>query len=325
LSAKKTGRQRKRPRKASQRWPNIRSEIQGYIDQLVELYEITDPARGTASEEDKLEHARRAVELWWYLFGELLLWAQSQLVGYEIAKANPEFRENLSRILGHEVTSDSHALEYVGLGYSWNRVNYDDPIIELIESAMEKYNGLLDSTSLRLVIRELLSSRSANSSFWRFELRSALYALNLGQSQPLTTPEPIRRQGDAVQLLSWKVMALQHVHFQMGKGMKKYRALQMVADKIGQSTETIRSWEKFVSNDDDLTTAIEAAHLAARLENELDKFPVDKLIEKYGAEYHRNTSDIEYAMVVLRDLRTTPLSKVREGLRSGRMGKVSGR
>ena len=45
-----------------------------------------DPARGEASEARKLEQARQAIELWWYLYRYLMLWAQSQIVGYEWAR-----------------------------------------------------------------------------------------------------------------------------------------------------------------------------------------------------------------------------------------------
>ena len=53
--------------------PDIREEISGIIDVLVELYYETDPAKGEESEYGKLETARQAVEKFWYLFGRLLL------------------------------------------------------------------------------------------------------------------------------------------------------------------------------------------------------------------------------------------------------------
>jgi hypothetical protein len=309
---------------ASQRRPNIRSYIEDYIARLVELYEMTDPSRGLASEENKLENARWAIEMWWYVFGELLLWAQSQLAGYEYGRANPDFMEKLSEIFGYEITVDSHVLEYIGLGFSWNRVNYDDPMMQKVEDAMEKYDVGMNESAIRYLIRELLMSRSANSSFWRFELQSALYALNLGHVDEIFKPEQVRRQGHPVQLLNWKVTALQHVYFHIGKGMKKYRALQLVADALGQSTETLRSWEKIMLSDDDLMMHVESAKLAGELESALDKPSASKPVEIYGVEYHRNVTNIEYARYTLDTIRSTPLEKIREGLRSGRKAKQSG-
>ena len=290
----------------------------------MQLYETTDPALGEASEEDKIERARQAISIRWYLFGELLLWAQSHLAGYEIAKAKPEFVDRLARKIGDEVTKDSHVLEYIGLLYSWNNVNYDDPLREKIEEEMEKADVGLDTPALRCLIRELLVSRSANSSFWRFELQHALYALNLGHVDDLFKPDPTRRQGNPVELLRWKVMALQHVYFQVGKGMKKYRALDLVAEAIGQSVETLRSWEKFISGDDDFEMEIRSAKLAGRLESELDKLPLSEVIKLHGVEYCRHSADVEYAKIILRQIRAATLEEVRKRLRTARMSKKSG-
>jgi len=308
----------------SQRDPEIRKTVARYVRSLIELYVTTDPVQGAVSEADKLEKARRAVGLWWYLFGELLLWAQSQIAGYEFGKSNPDFIEKLSNRLGQEITVNSHALEHIGLGWSWNRVNYDDPTMEKVEDAMEKYEASMDKRAIRSLVRELLMSRSANSSFWRFELQSALYALSLGQVDELFTPEPTRRQGDPIQLLNWKMMALQHVYFHIGKGLKKYRALQLVADALGQSAETLRSWEKFISEDEDLMVELGSSSLAGELESDLDKHSILELIKLYGAEYHRNTTDIEYAKYALKRIRSTPLNEVRDGLRRSRLAKQSG-
>jgi hypothetical protein len=285
---------------------------------------MTDPDRGSASEENKLENARWAIEMWWYVFGELLLWAQSQLAGYEYGRSNPDFMERLSKIFGHEITVDSHVLEYIGLGFSWNRVNYDDPMMQQVEEAMENSEAGMDEAAIRSLIRELLMSRSANSSFWRFELQSALYALNLGHVDEIFRPEPIRRQGNPVQLLNWRMMALQHVYFHIGKGLKKYRALQLVADALGQSTETLRGWEKAILADDDLMMNVGSAKLAGELESGIDQHSIAELIKLYGAEYHRNIADIEYARYALNTIRSTPLEKIREGLRRGRKAKQSG-
>jgi hypothetical protein len=89
---------RRRPKyitPGSQRDPEIRKNVARYIRNLVELYEMTDPGRGTVSEDYKLECARQAIEIWWYLFGELLLWAQSQIAGNEICRANPGFVQKI--------------------------------------------------------------------------------------------------------------------------------------------------------------------------------------------------------------------------------------
>jgi len=275
---------------------------------------MTDPVRGDSSESNKLEYARTAVELWWYVYAELMLWAQSQLAGYELGRANPDFMVRIEKKLGKEITPDSHLLEYLGLGFSFNRVCYDDELGDFVENELENGKASMDDASLRCLIRELLVSRSANSSFWRFDLQSALYALNLGHVEPLVKPEPTRRQGNPIQLLRWKVKALQHAHFLIGKGYKKYRALQTIGDGIGQSIETLRDWEKSIVGDDDLRMDLIAAQLAGEYEAELDsKSPTE--LRKLANEYHRNMSDIEMARYTLGGLRAYPLEAVKNGIR----------
>jgi hypothetical protein len=289
---------------------------------LVKLYESTDPAHGEVSEQDKLESARQAISIWWYLWGELLLWAQSHLAGYEMLKAHPELRERLEKRLGTNFTVDSHVVEYVGVYFSWNHVDDSDPMLRVIHEIMgEEFEITMTDPPLRPIIRELLVSRSANSSFWRFPLQHALFALELGDIDDLVKPSEIRRQGNPVELYKWKLLALSHTRFLMGKGMKKYIALEKVGQALGQSVETLRSWEKAYGFDDDFMMGLRAAELAGELEDVLDTRPIDHIIEEYGQEYFRHSSDVEYAKLCLGELRDTPLEAVREGLRTARAAK----
>ena len=80
----------------SQRRPDILNYCEQYIKSMAELYERTDSARGETSEQGKLEAARQAISIWWYLWGELMLWAQSHLAGYEMLKSHSDLRERLA-------------------------------------------------------------------------------------------------------------------------------------------------------------------------------------------------------------------------------------
>ena len=222
-------------------------------------------------------------------------------------------------MFGREIDVDSHVLEYMGLGFSWNRVNYDDLTMEKIEEAMEKNEVGIDDSAMRYLVRELLQSRSANSSFWRFPLNDALFALNLGHVEEIFRPEPIRRQGSPVQLLRCKVMALRHVYYHIGRGLKKYRALQLVGDELGQSPETLRAWEKAIIDDEDFMMDLVGAKLAGELEDELDNHSTEELEQKYASRYHRHTSDIEYAKCILRIIRSSSLKQIRQDLRYSRI------
>jgi hypothetical protein len=112
------------------------------------------------------------------------------------------------------------------------------------------------------------------------------------------------------------------VHFLVGKGLKKFKALENVAQGVGQSVETLRSWEKAYGYDDDFMMALRAARLAGELEEELDSRPINEIIDEYGEEYFRHSSDVEYAKLTLGELRAAPLEAVRVGLRTARATKT---
>ncbi len=97
--------------------------MQPFIDRLYELYKETDPSRGRASEEFKLLCAREAIHIWWRIYGILLLWAQSQIAGYEIVRETPEYARQLEKLREDDLTEDSHELELLGLAYAANIPN----------------------------------------------------------------------------------------------------------------------------------------------------------------------------------------------------------
>ena len=186
----------------SQRRPDILGYCEQYLKSLAELYEATDPANGAASEEGKLEAARQAISIWWYLWAELMLWAQSHLAGYEMLKARPDLRERLEKLLGAELTVDSHAVEYVGVYFSWNHVDDSDPMLAAIHEIMaEEFEITMSDPPLRPIIRELVVSRSANSSFWRFPLQHAFF-LRWNSVRPMISLRPVTFVGKEVPLSS---------------------------------------------------------------------------------------------------------------------------
>ena len=62
----------------------ICKNMQPFIDRLFELYKETDPGKGETSEPNRLMRAQQAIRIWSRIYGKLLLWAQNQIVGYEI-------------------------------------------------------------------------------------------------------------------------------------------------------------------------------------------------------------------------------------------------
>src|SRR5262249_28032156 len=117
-----------------------------------------------------------------------------------------------------------------------------------------------------------------------------------------------------------KVKALQQVHFLVGKGQKKYRALQSVSEGIGQSVETLRDWEKMIVTDEDLRMDLVAAHLAGEHEAELDAKPPLQLRKTLAQRYHRNKRDSERARNAREKKGKTSIKKKRNGIRMERKG-----
>jgi hypothetical protein len=178
---------------------------------------------------------------------------------------------------------------------------------------------MLDWQAIRHLIREIMRSPTgANSSFWRVPLQDDLFALNIGHAEGVLRPEPVRRQGNPVLLFKSKVMALRHVHYKMGQGMKKYRALELVGNELGQSSETLRAWEKSIARDDHHMMSLLAAKWAGEFENEIDSDSIDELIERYRSRYPGTEMNIFEARQALESIRSHSLSEIRQAIRRSR-------
>jgi hypothetical protein len=301
----------------SQRKSDVRAEIETYLYLLVDLYEKTDPSMGAASEEDKLANARDAIRLWWIVFDRLLLWAQSQIVGYHYTRSNCKYVEKLAKELNLNSSNNSHLLEYLGLYFAPMIGNLSDPLAAKVAEDMEEHKADLDEVTLRLIMRDLIGSKGMNSAFWRSKLSWALYALNYGSVEDILKPAPKKRQGDPMRLIVWKLRAIQHVYFKMGKGIMKEKALQEVADAIGQGLQTLRSWEKILREDEYLAAQIEPARCAGAWENELGTWEWEDLD-------HPDRSKRDAARDALAKIRRTGLKDISAGIRKDRQSKTTG-
>jgi hypothetical protein len=262
---------------------DIRSVIQPWIDKLYELYESTDPSRGQDSEIEKLARAQVAVNLSWHVFGRLLLWAQSQIVGYEIFKRQPGVADVLKTRRGKDLDRDSHELELLGMSYAWSlRQNIDDDEYRKFLDTLNECERLLDVAALRSSIVRLLLSDNANTLFWRLPLIHALEALNAGEVDPLFHPERKGRRGKAYRLDGLRAMAIQHVYFLVGCGEKKHVALKNVANKLNVEVETIRTWEKNLKREERWAGLWKAARVAGRYKEDIEKSDLPFNLESFG-------------------------------------------
>jgi len=274
---------------------NIRAEVQPFIEELYELYKETDPSKGPESEKFKLHHAQNAIHIWWRVYGYLLLWAQSQIVGYEIARESPEYAKQLFKSRDDDLTPDSHELELLGLTRAYNIPNRQEFRVNALIEATETFQEGLNDDVLRRVIVRLLLTTELNSSVWIDPLVTALRAVDAGELTSLLKPSKTRRRGQPYQLDQARSGAVSHVHYLMGKGKKKYIAQQRVADALAVSTDTLRDWEKALKEDEFYPFFWSGAYLAGQLEEEIKKKTYQDLLEEYGAEFFGSMSDVGVA------------------------------
>jgi hypothetical protein len=306
------------------RYKDIRKEVQYMVDVLYKLHDATDPRKGKASEERKLQRAQRAIGLWWYVYARLMQWAQSQIIGYEMARLNPACQKILENMRGGELDENSHELEHLGSLYVANRPAHfenpspdgvgamDDEALQALSDEMEKKDVGLDDEALRRVIVRLLLSTSTESSVWRFPLQHALSALNSGEVDNFFKPSRRRRRGQSHQLDWARSDAIKHVYYLVGKGVKKHVAQRKVGDALAVSTETLRTWEKELQKDDWFAFIWDAAKLAGWLEESPEDSAQDLPVSSHDGMH----TNIEMVSHVVRELHgEASLPKVKERLR----------
>lgn len=303
-----------------------------YIQFLKNVYFETDPRNGAESEMGKHTIAQLAIENFWYLHGKLLGWAQAHLTGYSILIENPKLADFLEEKLGHPLTEDSHELEQIGLAYNLNPADCNDPALERMNNLLDEFSSLhadgdeviLTTPAMRQTIIELLMSRCADNSYWRGDLQQTLAALNEGQADPLAIPSPGKRQGRPHSLNEWKQKALRHVHFLIGKGYKKYRALEEIGDAIGQSPETLRTWEKELRNSYDRAKELDCCELAGRFDSHFRGDDGAQMPNIDDFEDWRGVNDIIYAQNLHREIAKTKLDSIRDEIRRFRQKESGG-
>jgi hypothetical protein len=308
-----------KPLGESQREPNVEKEMQEWLHPLFEAYYETDPGLGKATELGKTERAHLVVECWWYVFRYLMLWAQSHFAGHAWANSNPEAMAIIARKFGiTDLHPDSHIYEYIGLTCVYNQANPDDPTLDRLSDLMLKHaQDDFAIEQMRMLIVNLLASRSTESSFWRMPLSNSLFALNYGDTERLLLPSG-RRQGDGLKLIQTKLIAVQHVYYMVGKGFKKHVAQNKVADAVGQSIETLKAWEKSFKREAHFVARMQSAKTAGQFEELLRNSSMKEASEVLSFRY-RNLSEAVWARSALNTLDEMPLESLRQALRDRRI------
>lgn len=80
------------------------------LEEIIELYNVSNPIYGRSSEDDKLENARQSIGLFWELLDILGYWAQCQLITYCRSGFDREFTVAMSSE-NEDIHTGSHVLE----------------------------------------------------------------------------------------------------------------------------------------------------------------------------------------------------------------------
>lgn len=299
---------------------DIREKAYILLEELLELYVLTDSKNTYNGELDKTEHARAAIGVFWELFDLLGTWAQSHLAAQARIQTDEFFVDHLM----HEypdVHLDSYFLERYG--YDFLRSlgsDFDDEATNFFtdEKSHMTEKGLRDQIA-RAFLFEILSSTSEFSHAWRYPLQRSVRALNDGQIDDFFKPMPARRGGAQFDLNQWKLEALLQVHFRIGKGFKKYRALEEVAIGIGQSVETLRYWEKALKLDTDYRNELRFAQIAGERIADL-KSGNDLSIGNDAHGTYRGKPVMEIVRDLLPVLEKRSLEEIMENIRKFRAG-----
>lgn len=301
----------------------LREEVKKYTDLLLELHDSTHPDAGSYSEENKLEKARVAVDVWWKLHGVLMGWAQSQILGHLVLKdlIALEGRKDWKKVV--EKYKNSHDAEGIGFQYIMNFNRAKDEVIGTDSSVLEGFREgdfpqPLKVTVLRELISELISSNSSVSYFWREELNYSLQALNHGENDLFSTPIKMRKQGRPFSLRRWKFESISQVRFRMGKGIKKYVALDNIGRQIGQSSETLRSWEKQFIKSEDSAFWLNIAEICGRYEDEIETAKFDIIPKHIREKAYRGETLVDFGQLCLLHLKTRELADIEKNIQEYR-------
>ena len=228
-----------------------------------------------------------------------MMWAQAQITGYHILRESPDWISRLEKLRGTEIYPDSHEVELLGLLYPLNPPSDAQDLVFELGEKLEHIGGGLTDESLRRIIDEMLLSVDANSSYWRFPLGRALRAANYGELDEFFKPAKKKARGQPYTLAYNRALAVSHVYYLQGKGLKKYVALTNVAEAIAVSPETIRDWEKSLKEDDYFRLEWEAAALAGEIEDVKDTISRQELRERYTEWQFASRNNVDMALTFL--------------------------
>jgi hypothetical protein len=206
--------------------PVDRAELHRILDELIDARERSDQALAAAPETITFREAKgkdavaRAVAA---TASHLMLQAAGWATNHNIGRA-------LAEKSGNEIDVNSRDLEIEGQDYA--RLCYgphDNGKAELGRAALR---AALDPTFYPVPAGLV------------WEMRDALWALDVGETRALLAPRKSRLHGAPFSLAHLRLNALEHVYFLIGRDRKKGEAWERVAEAVHYSVSTMKDWEE---------------------------------------------------------------------------------
>lgn len=286
-----------------------KKEIENYhkaLDELIELYNKTDPNLGELSENDKYHNALTALNKAGYITGRFTLWAEQQVFGayYHIEKSN---EKHISKN-----QADSHQNELI-----WHNNE---------ASVLLSDNCIYERSAIAVILHNFFSCYGIAA--WRKILSDSLFALNEGQVNALLTPVKTMKKGRPFDLEVLKWAAVKHIYILKGEGWPSDAAKQEVACKCGVTFGAIKKWERELSKhrDIDKHTRIMIEKVSRIRHNTIRNFKeedpdVDRFLTIIESQVDQNLeaekhADLHWAWISIDELnKHYPLDELGEALR----------
>lgn len=211
---------------------DLRRHVEILIDELLALRQETDPSGGEESAKLKDIHALDALDTAGKLVISLAGWAIAHNLGRALRGLGfiplaPSRVGHLPEYKDARTAADSHKNELTGRAIITEGGIANDPGTErlvLIDHLRANPGGLPGRLAWRLM--------------------EALEALEYGDVHPLLEPRTTDFSKPAYSRMMLQLQALQFVEYRAARGIKKFHAVEEVAEAYGCAESTVRNWRE---------------------------------------------------------------------------------
>lgn len=294
---------------------DIRGKIEPLIEELIGYCNASSPEAPIDKDLDKTAMARDALDAGWELFDLLLGWAQSHMLGLEIASEDNAVSKDFQRKFFRSRRGRLHAPEALGALFSYHDGTRDWPLMKRVTEWSEKYESqtpeaeekgeqssrhknlpetqLAAHAAVRKAIARILTG--PNQLQWRGDIIRSFDRLEFGEIDEFLQPKVKGLWGEAYELYLLKKQVICFVNFEVGRGKKKDDVIVSFDEKDLFKAETIRHWEKQLKKRLSDKEDLECARLAGEIGKRFKCLSPEEIDDgsKYG--FYGNISRVRRA------------------------------